>query len=74
MEKRKELYTKYKEVINYLIFGVLTTIVSLATKYLLLFTILVLILLVIIVLKLSFKLYLFSIIKLYKSTWLIDII
>lgn len=40
MEKIKELYTKYKEVINYLIFGVLTTIVSLATKYLLLFTIL----------------------------------
>lgn len=39
MEKIKELYTKYKEVINYLIFGVLTTIVSLATKYLLLFTI-----------------------------------
>lgn len=40
MEQIKELYTKYKEVINYLIFGVLTTIVSLATKYLLLFTIL----------------------------------
>lgn len=40
MEKIKELYTKYKEVINYLIFGVLTTVVSLATKYLLLFTIL----------------------------------
>lgn len=39
MEQIKELYTKYKEVINYLIFGVLTTIVSLATKYLLLFTI-----------------------------------
>lgn len=33
------LYKKYKEIINYLIFGVLTTIVSLATKYLLLFTI-----------------------------------
>ena len=40
MEKIKELYTKYKEVINYLIFGVLTTNVRLATKYLLLFTIL----------------------------------
>lgn len=40
MEKIKELYTKYKELINYLIFGVLTTVVSLATKYLLLFTIL----------------------------------
>ena len=40
MEKIKELYLKYKEIINYLIFGVLTTIVSLATKYLLLFTIL----------------------------------
>lgn len=40
MEKIKELYIKYKELINYLIFGVLTTIVSLATKYLLLFTIL----------------------------------
>lgn len=33
------LYKKYKEIINYLIFGGLTTIVSLATKYLLLFTI-----------------------------------
>ena len=40
MQKIKELYMKYKEIINYLIFGVLTTIVSLATKYLLLFTIL----------------------------------
>lgn len=40
MQKIKELYLKYKEIINYLIFGVLTTIVSLATKYLLLFTIL----------------------------------
>ena len=39
MQKIKELYLKYKEVINYLIFGVLTTIVSLAVKYLLLFTI-----------------------------------
>ena len=39
MQKIKELYLKYKEIINYLIFGVLTTIVSLAVKYLLLFTI-----------------------------------
>ena len=35
-----ELYEKYKEIINYLIFGVLTTIVNLVVKYLLLFTIL----------------------------------
>lgn len=34
------LYKKYKEIINYLIFGVLTTVVSLATYYLLVFTIL----------------------------------
>ena len=40
MQKIKEMYLKYKEIINYLIFGVLTTVVSLATKYLLLFTIL----------------------------------
>ncbi len=40
MDKIKELYIKNKEIINYLIFGVLTTVVSLATKYLLLFTIL----------------------------------
>ena len=40
MQKIKELYLKYKEIINYLIFGVLTTVVSLITKYLLLFTIL----------------------------------
>lgn len=33
------LYEKYKQIINYLIFGGLTTVVSLATKYLLLFTI-----------------------------------
>ena len=39
MQKIKELYFKYKEVVNYLIFGVLTTVVSLAVKYLLLFTI-----------------------------------
>lgn len=36
----KELYLKYKEIINYLIFGVLTTIVSLTTYYLLVYTIL----------------------------------
>ncbi len=33
------LYRKYKEIINYLIFGGLTTVVNLATKYNLLFTI-----------------------------------
>lgn len=36
----KKLYQKYKEIINYLIFGILTTIVSLLTYYLLVFTIL----------------------------------
>jgi len=40
MDKTKEIYIKYKEVINYLVFGVLTTVVSLATQYSLLFTIL----------------------------------
>ena len=40
MQKIKEIYLKHKEIINYLIFGVLTTVVSLLTKYLLLFTIL----------------------------------
>lgn len=38
MEKVKELYLKYKEIINYLIVGVLTTVVSLATYYLCVFT------------------------------------
>ena len=33
MNNIKELYLKYKEIINYLIFGVLTTVVSLATYY-----------------------------------------
>ncbi len=33
MEKIKELYIKYKEVINYLIFGVLTTVVNFVTYY-----------------------------------------
>lgn len=40
MQKIIELYKKYEEIVNYLIFGVLTTVVSLSTKYLLLFTIL----------------------------------
>ena len=40
MKKIKEIYLKYKELINYLIFGVLTTVVSLGTYYLLVFTIL----------------------------------
>lgn len=35
----KNLYIKYKEIINYLIFGVLTTFVNLIVKYALLFTI-----------------------------------
>ena len=33
------LYKKHKELFNYLIFGVLTTIVNLCVKYLLLFTV-----------------------------------
>lgn len=33
MKKLIELYKKYKEVINYLIFGVLTTVVSLVVYY-----------------------------------------
>lgn len=36
----KNIYLKYKEIINYLIFGVLTTIISLLTYYLLVLTIL----------------------------------
>lgn len=40
MHKIKELYLKYKEIINYLFFGVLATVVNLGVKYLLLFTIL----------------------------------
>lgn len=35
-----ELYKKYEEIINYLIIGILTTIVNLAVKYALLFTVL----------------------------------
>lgn len=38
MEKIKELYIKYKEVINYLIFGVLTTVISLIVYYVTVFT------------------------------------
>lgn len=38
MEKIKELYKKYKEIINYLIFGVLTTVVSLVTYYICVYT------------------------------------
>ncbi len=38
MEKIKELYTKYKEIINYLIFGVLTTVVSLLVYYISVYT------------------------------------
>ena len=40
MNKIKELYQKYKEIINYLIFGVLTTVVSLVTYYICVFTVL----------------------------------
>ncbi len=38
MQKIKEIYLKYKEIINYLIVGVLTTVVSLAVYYLCVFT------------------------------------
>lgn len=40
VKKIKELYKKYKEVINYLIFGVLTTLVSLAVYYISVLTVL----------------------------------
>lgn len=40
MQKVKELYGKYEEIINYLIIGVLTTVVSLATYYLCVYTVL----------------------------------
>ncbi len=36
----KNLYNKYKEIVNYVIFGTLTAIVNVSIKYLLLFTIL----------------------------------
>lgn len=35
-----KIYQKYKEIINYLIFGVLTTLVSLGVYYILVFTLL----------------------------------
>ena len=37
--KLKKFYKKYKEIINYMIFGTLTAVVNLVVKYLLLFTI-----------------------------------
>lgn len=40
MKKLLELYKKYEEVINYLVMGVLATVVNLGVKYALLFTIL----------------------------------
>ena len=40
MKKLEELYHKYEEIINYLIVGVLTTVVSVAVKFGLLFTVL----------------------------------
>lgn len=40
MKKILELYKKYEEIINYLIVGVLTTVVSIGVKWGLLFTIL----------------------------------
>ena len=39
MIKIKDLFIKYQEIISYLIFGVLTTVISLATYYLLVYTI-----------------------------------
>lgn len=40
MKELKSLYYKYKEIINYLIFGVLTTVISLIVYYFLTLTIL----------------------------------
>lgn len=40
MKKLIELYKKYEEVINYLVMGVLATVVNLGVKYALLFTVL----------------------------------
>ena len=37
--KMKKFYKKYKEIINYMIFGTLTAVVNLVVKYLLLFTV-----------------------------------
>ena len=36
----KKTYIKYEEIVNYLIIGVMTTVISLITKYALLFTVL----------------------------------
>ena len=38
MNNIKELYLKYKEIVNYLIFGVMTTVISLATYYICVYT------------------------------------
>ena len=40
MKQIIDLYKKYEEIINYLIIGILTTVVNLAVKYALLFTVL----------------------------------
>lgn len=40
MKKIKELYKKYEEIVNYVIVGALTTLVSLGSKWILLFTVL----------------------------------
>ena len=40
MEKIAKLYKKHEEIVNYIIAGVLTTVVSICSKWLLLFTIL----------------------------------
>lgn len=40
IKQLKELYNKYKEIINYLVVGVLTTVVSLGTYYICVFTVL----------------------------------
>ena len=40
MKKVVKLYKKYEEIINYLIFGVLTTVVSLVTYYICVYTVL----------------------------------
>ena len=40
MEQIKQLYERYKEIVNYLIFGVLTTVISLLVYYIFVFTIL----------------------------------
>ena len=40
MKKIKNLFIKYKEIINYMIFGILTTIISIFSYYILVLTIL----------------------------------